>query len=145
MKLSLLIISCVLLTKFSLAQSTLKKIDYEYYRDEKSYYAYEIYGNQTSTENFLYLNFPINKPFKKVEKIYLLQGNKEHKLKIKVNDKTASSDNPEIKFYSLKVNPSDFFNNDINCNTTIVFKLDDGKLYSLPFNKCLINESLAKN
>ena len=123
----------------------MKNIDYQYYRDDKTYYAYEIYKSLSSKDNLLYLNFSINKPFKKVEKVYLQQGSKEYKVKIKVNDKTASSDNPEIKFYSLIINPADCLNENISCNTTIVFKLDNDEIFLLPFNKCLIAESLAKN
>ncbi|WP_421943682.1 hypothetical protein [Pedobacter sp.] len=145
MKSSILIFFCLFLAKLCSSQSVVKNIDYQYYRDDKTYYAFEIYRNPTSTESLLYLNFSTNKAFKKVEKVYLLQGSKEHKLKIKVNDKTASSDNPEVKFYSLIINPSDFISEDTSCNTTIVFKLDDGATFSLPFNKCLITESLAKN
>jgi len=145
MKSLLLIFFCLFLAKLCSAQSAVKNIDYQYYRDDKTYYAYEIYRNPTSTENLLYLNFSINKAFKKVEKVYLMQGNKEYRLKITANDKTASSDNPEIRFYSLIINSSEFLNANINCNTSIVFKLDASEIFSLPFNKCLITESLAKN
>jgi len=123
----------------------MKNIDYQYYRDDKIYYAYDIYRNPTSAENLLYLNFSVNKAFKKVEKVYLMQGSKEYKIKFTINDKTASADNPEIRFYSMIIYPSDFLKENISCNTNIVFKLDDGEIFSLPFNKCLIAESLTKS
>ncbi|MDN3585734.1 hypothetical protein QWY86_03590 [Pedobacter aquatilis] len=144
MKPFFIIISCLVLAKFCLAQSLTKSIDYQYFRDDKTYYAYSISRNITPSDKLLFIDFCINKPFKKIEKICLIEGGKEYKLKITTNNKTASSDNPEIRFYSLIINSVDLIKEHIKCESIIAFKLDDATVVSLPFNKCLIIESLNK-
>ncbi|WP_231459609.1 MULTISPECIES: hypothetical protein [unclassified Pedobacter] len=144
MKSTILLLFLVVATKISFAQNAKKNIDYQYHRDGKIYYAYEIYKNPASAETIFYLNFSASKTFNKIEKIYLKEGKVTEKLKFKMNDITIKNDNKELKFYAIILNSSDINKENISCNPKIIFKLDDESVYELPFQKCVIVEQLAK-
>jgi len=132
-------------TKLSFGQQLKKSIDYEYFRDEKSYYAFELFKDSSSRDDLMLLNFTSNVAFKKVDKIYIQKGAKEIKLKFKTREDIVSSDNPELKFYPIVFNARDLNIKEIGCEAKIIFKTDNGFTYTLPLILCPVIEETAKN
>lgn len=146
MKTSLLIFILLALGKLSHSQQLRQSIDYQYYRDDKSYYAFELFKDVKNMEdNQLMLNFISNVSFDKIDKIYIKSGNVELKLRFKKRDEIIHSDNPEQKFYPISFNIKDLTDKKIPCEATITFKMEGGFQYTLPFNACSIKEFIAKN
>lgn len=146
MKTSLLIFILLALGKLSHSQQLRQSIDYQYYRDDKSYYAFELFKDVKNTEdNQLMLNFISNVSFDKIDKIYIKSGNVELKLRFKKRDEIIRSDNPEQKFFPISFNIKDLTDKKIPCEATITFKMEGGFQYKLPFNACSIKEFIAKN
>ncbi len=136
MKTILYIFLLTLYATIANAQQSKTRIDYQYYRDDKSYYAYDLFTYPASAGNQLMLNFTTNSDFKKIEKIYIIAADVEIKLKFKQRDEIIKSDNPEQKFYPVAFELKDLLNKKLDCKARIVFKLDNGISYSLPFNGC---------
>lgn len=145
MKTAIFLFLFVSLTKISFGQQLKQSIDYQYYRDDKNYYAFELFKNQSSNNNELMLNFISNSAFKKIDKIYIRTGAKEIKVKFKIRDEAVSSDNPEFKFYPIVFNSAALLIKEVECEARISFKMDNGLVYTLPFNICAVNEQLAQN
>ena len=134
----------LLIGKFSFSQQTKKIIDYQYQRDGKSYFAFEIYKNLSDTNSDkLNLNFSSNSQYSKVEKVVVKIGDDETKLSFKFNDQQNISDNKEIKNYLITIDKKDLFKITA-CNATIIFKLDNGLIFSLPFSPCAYKSVLAQ-
>ncbi|WP_316829424.1 hypothetical protein [Pedobacter aquatilis] len=144
MKTSLFIGLLILLTKLSFGQQVKQNIDYQYYRDDKSYYAFELFRNIADDKAIVNLNFTTNTAFKKIDKIYITNGVKEVKLKFKTRSDVVESDNPELKFHAISLNIKDLANKEIDCEAKIVFKLDNGLIYTLPFSRCNLDEQLTQ-
>lgn len=146
MKTSLFISILLIFCKVSFAQQVKKNIDYQYFRDDKTYYAYELYQdvNNIKTDQ-LQLNFTSNSLYKKIEKIYIKTEKSEVKIRFKQRMETLTSDNPELKFYPVNFRLNDLKGKNIGCEAQIFFKLDTGELLVLPFSMCLIEEQLSKN
>jgi hypothetical protein len=146
MRTSLFIIALIILSKVSFAQQVKKNIDYQYFRDDKKYYAYELYKdfNALKTDQLL-LNFTSNSSFKKIEKIYVKTEKSEVKIRFKQRAETLTSDNPELKFYPVTFSINDLKEKNIGCDAQIFFKLDNGELLILPFSMCMIEDQLSKN
>lgn len=136
MKISLLIGFFIALSNLCLAQQSKQNIDYQYYRDANTYYAFELFKNTSAADDNLMLNFVSNSNYKKIEKIYLKQGTVEFKLKFKVRVDTVNSDNPELKFYPISFILKDLDEKNICCDAQIVFKLDNSSVLTLPFSIC---------
>lgn len=145
MKKSLLFIILLSLSKLLLAQNVKQQIDYQYFRDDKSYYAFELYKelNAESTD-LIKLNFSSNSIFKKVDKIYITSNLTDIKIKFRQREEKIDSDNPEMKFYPLVLSLKELKSKDISCDAVITFKLDNGYSLSLPFSMCNISEQLAR-
>lgn len=146
MKTSLFIFLFLALSKLSYGQQLKQSIDYQYYRDAKNYYAFELFKEAKNLEdNMLMLNFTSNVNFNKIDKIFIKSGEVELKLKFKAREEIVRSDNPEQKFYPISFNRKDLIDKNIPCEATIIFKMDNGIQYILPFNACNIRELIAKN
>lgn len=136
----------IALGKVSYCQQLKQSIDYQYYRDDKSYYAFELFKEVKNTEdNQLLLNFTSNAHHNKIDKIYIKSGDVELRLKFKVRTETIHSDNPEQKFYPISFNKNELVDKKIQCEATIIFKMEGGIQYALPFNTCNLKELMAKN
>ncbi|KLT64227.1 hypothetical protein [Pedobacter sp. BMA] len=118
------------------AQQRKISIDYQYFRDVKNYYAYDLFRYSGSPDNQVMLNFTTNAAFKKIEKIYIVAGDVEIKLKFRQRDEVVKSDNPEQKFYPVAFDIDNLLENKLDCQSRIVFKLDNNISYTLPFNGC---------
>jgi len=145
MKTALFLFAFITLGKIVYSQQTKQSIDYQYFRDEKSYYAFELFKNAGQTSDQLMINFTANTSFKKIEKVYLKAGDTELKLKFRHREETLKSDNPDQKFYPIVFYSKDLEDKKLACNAQIVFKLDNGSTYILPFNTCDVIEFIAKN
>ena len=146
MKSSLLILLFIAFTKICFAQNTKQSIEYQYHRDGKNYYAFELFKETKNSNNDqLMLNFIYNAPFKKVEKVLIKTADVEFKLKFKVREEQVKSDNPEQKFYPITIDYKSLAEKKLECEVQIIFKLDDGSSLVLPFNTCTIREFIAKN
>jgi|GEM_PF-756186 len=146
MKQSLFLFLFIAFSKISYSQNLKQSIDYQYYRDDKSYYAFELFKDVKNVfGDQLMLNFTSNSDFKKIDKIYVKAGELEVKLKFKWRAETVVSDNPEQKFYPISFDSKDLEDKKMACDALIIFKLDNGFSYSLPFNTCGIKEWIAKN
>lgn len=146
MKTALLLFAFIAIGKMAYCQQAKQSIDYQYFRDDKNYYAFELFKNSNNgMDDQLMINFTSNSNFKKVEKIYLRAGGVELKLKFKLREETVKSDNPEQKFYPIVFDGRDLADEKLPCNAQIIFKLDNGTTYSLPFSTCSVIEFIAKN
>ncbi|MCZ4222773.1 hypothetical protein [Pedobacter rhodius] len=145
MKTSILLFFFLVLTKLSFGQQLKQNIDYQYYRDDKNYYAFELFKNQSSNDDNLMLNFTSNVEFKKIDKIYIQAGTEEVKVKFKVRAEVVSSDNPAFRFYPVVFSLKDLTHKEIDCEAKINFKMDNGMIYTLPFNICNLKLQLAQN
>ncbi|TCD00627.1 hypothetical protein EZ449_20495 [Pedobacter frigidisoli] len=146
MKTALFLFAFMAFGKMGYCQQVKQSIDYQYFRDDKSYYAFELFKNSNNgMDDQLMINFTSNSSFKKIEKIYVKAGEVELRLKFKVREETVKSDNPEQKFYPIVFNGKDLENKKLPCNAQIIFKLDNGTSYSLPFSTCNVIEFIAKN
>lgn len=144
MKTSLITFLFIALSKICFAQQK-QSLDYQYYRDDKKYYAFELYRNTSLLDDKLMLNFVSNGNYKKIERIYLKEGATETKLKFKTREEIIKSDDPEQKFYPIIFSSKDLENKKTACELQIVFKLDDGSILTLPFSICTIFEQLDKS
>ncbi|MGM9475962.1 hypothetical protein ACS5PU_06010 [Pedobacter sp. GSP4] len=123
----------------NLAYGQKKNIDYQFFRDTKQYYAFELFKNADSEKTGeLMLNFTTNDSFTKIEKILIKAGAVEVKLKFKQRAEAVKSDNPEQKFYPVIFSEKEITDKNLGCEAQIVFKLDNGLSYTLPFNACLL-------
>ncbi|RZK19049.1 MAG: hypothetical protein EOO86_08555 [Pedobacter sp.] len=146
MKTALLFFALATLGKISYSQQTKQSIDYQYFRDDKSYYAFEVFkDNANGMDDHLMINFTANTSYKKIEKIYLKSGETELKLKFKLREESIKSDNPEQKFYPIIFDAKDLSGKNFPCDAQIIFKLDNGMSYTLPFSTCSVIEFIAKN
>ncbi|MFC3563477.1 hypothetical protein [Pedobacter jamesrossensis] len=145
MKTSIIIFFFVALSTLCSAQKPKQSLDYQYYRTDKSYYAFELYKDSSSEDDKLMLNFVSNETYKKIDNIYFREGKTEIKVKFKAREEVVSSDNPELKFYPIIFSSKELENKKIGCNAHIVFKLDNGSILTLPFSICTITEQLQKN
>lgn len=136
MKNILFVLFLILSGTIANAQQSKTSIDYQYYRDDKSYYAYDLFCYPASPGNQLMLNFTTNTASNKIEKIYITAADVEIKLKFRQRDEVIKSDNPEQKFYPIAFELKDLLDKKLDCRARIVFKLDNGITYSLPFNAC---------
>lgn len=128
------------------SQQTKRTIDYQYFRNENSYYAYELFKNTDAAQNNqLMINFSVNVNYKKVDKIYIKSKDIESKLKFKEREETVITDNPEQKFFPIVFNGDDLVAMKLPCETQIIFKPDNGLKYTLPLNYCNIIEFMKKN
>lgn len=145
MKSSLLLFVCLIITKFLYSQQIKQKIDYQYFRDAKEYYAFESYIDLNDADkDKIYLNFSSNIIFNQIEKIFIKVGEIETKLKFKTRNDTVKSDNAEIKFYPIMFSVENL-NLKLDCDATILFKLNNGLILSLPFNTCNYNKTITKH
>lgn len=137
MKRILTFLTFVCLSGLAFSQQTKTSIDYQYFRDEKSYFAYELFTQDQNPQNrFLMLNFTSNINYNKIERISIVSANDEVKLKFKLREETVKSDNPEQKFYPISLDVKDLADKKIPCEAKIIFKLDNGLSYTLPFDSC---------
>ncbi|KIA96492.1 hypothetical protein OC25_01685 [Pedobacter kyungheensis] len=120
------------------AYSQKKNIDYQYFREGKTYYAFSLFSDAVKAPGNLMLDFTTKAKFSKIEKISLKAGGVEVKLKFGVRTDLIQSDNPEQKAYPVIFNASDIIAKNLSCDGQITFKLDNGETYTLPFNACLI-------
>ena len=137
MKTSLLLLFFVILTKLSYSQQVKEIIDYQYFRDDESYYAFELFKSPSSKNDALMLNFTLNSACKKIDKIYIQAGAKQVKLRFKIREDVVSSDNPDQRFYPIIFSSKDLEEKEVGCEAIIIFKMDNGLTYTLPFNKCI--------
>ncbi|WP_316760475.1 hypothetical protein [Pedobacter aquatilis] len=144
MKTSLIIFFFIVLSKMCFAQQK-QSLDYQYYRDDNKYYAFELYKNASLLDDKLMLDFVSNGNYKKIDRIYLKEGGIETKLKFKSREEIIKSDNPEQKFYPIMISSKDLESKKTACEIQIVFKLDNGSILTLPFNICAIFEQLDKS
>jgi len=145
MKTSIIIFFFLALGKISYGQLK-QSIDYQYYRDDKSYYAFELFKDIKNLEdNQLMINFTSNTNFSKIDKISIISGALEFKLKFKDRADVVHSDNPEQKFYPISISKKDLMDKKIPCEAIIIFKMDNGTQFSLPFYACSIKDFIAKN
>lgn len=146
MKITLLIFALITFGKISYSQQTKQSIDYQYFRDDKNYYAFEVFkDNGKGINDYLMMNFTTNTNYKKIEKIYLKAGETELKLKFKLREEAVKSDNPEQKFYPIIFDAKDLIVKNFPCDAQIIFKLDNGMSYTLAFNTCIVIASIGKN
>lgn len=146
MKTTLLFFALIAFGTIAYSQQTKQSIDYQYFRDDKSYYAFELFkDNSSGMDSHLMINFTANSSFKKIDKVYLKAGEAELKLKFKLREETVKSDNPEQKFYPIIFEARDLADKNFPCDAKIVFKLDNGTTYTLPFSTCSVIEFIAKN
>ena len=120
------------------AYSQKKNIDYQYFREGKTYYAFSLFSDAAKAPGNLMLDFTTKAKFSKIEKISLKAGAVEVKLKFSVRTDVIQSDNPEQKSYPVVFSAKDITERELGCDGQITFKLDDGETYTLPFNACLI-------
>lgn len=119
-------------------------IDYQYQREKDIYYAFELLITESfDADGQLHINFTVNKAFNKVQKITLTSASSASKLEFESREGPVKSDNPELKHYPLSINWNDL-DKKLDCETQITFKLDNGDVYTLPFDVCKIKEFLAK-
>ncbi|QIL42095.1 hypothetical protein G7074_24205 [Pedobacter sp. HDW13] len=115
-----------------------KQLDYQYFREGKTYYAFSLFSDTTNAPRALLLDFTTKSKFNKIEKISVTAGSIEVKLKFKVRTDSIQSDNTEQRSYSVVFNAKDIAEKQLGCDGQITFKLDNGESYTLPFNACLI-------
>lgn len=145
MKHSLLITLFALCTNLLFAQQ-IRSIDYQYEREQEKYYAFELFESDTfGLDKRLFIDFAVNDTFKKVKKITLSDDTKEFKLKFSFREEQIKTDNPALNFYPLVIVWNDITENNFGCETKITFELDNGNVYTLPFDVCLINETLISD
>lgn len=146
MKTSLFLFLLIAFGKVTYSQQIKQSIDYQYFRDDKSYFAFELFKDGSNgMEDQLNINFTSSSTFTKIDKIYIKAGVVELKLKFKIRDEKVKSDNPELKSYPIMFNSKDLDSKQLGCNAQIIFKLDNGALFTLPFTACNIKQFLAKN
>ncbi|WP_316796284.1 hypothetical protein [Pedobacter agri] len=146
MKNTILLFTIILIGQLAYSQQNKQSIDYQYFRDNTNYYAFELFTiDNKVVNNQLMINFTANVNFKKIDKVYLKSGETELKLKFKVREEVVKSDNPEQKFYPIIFDAKDLIDRKIPCEAEIVFKLDTGLSYILPFNTCNAIKYIAKN
>jgi len=119
------------------AYSQKKNIDYQYFREGKTYYAFSLFSDAKFPGELL-LDFTTKSKFNKIEKITVTAGGVEVKLKFKLRTDSIQSDNAEQGFYPVVFNAKDIAEKQPGCEGQINFKLDNGESYTLPFNACLI-------
>ncbi|WP_231424399.1 hypothetical protein [Pedobacter sp. Leaf250] len=146
MKNTILLFTIILIGQLAYSQQNKQSIDYQYFRDNTNYYAFELFTiDNKAVNNQLMINFTANVNFKKIDKVYLKSGETELKLKFKVREEVVKSDNPEQKFYPIIFDAKDLIDRKIPCEAEIVFKLNTGLSYILPFNTCNAIKYIAKN
>lgn len=146
MKSSLFILLFIALSKITYAQNVKQSIDYQFHREGKTYYAFELFKDPKDLNNDqLMLNFTSSANFNKVDKILVKSAGTEFKLKYKVRDEQVKSDNPEQKFFPIVIDYKSLAEKKLECDAEIIFKMDDGTLLALPFNTCSIKQLLAKS
>ncbi|TDG35663.1 hypothetical protein EZJ43_11615 [Pedobacter changchengzhani] len=142
MKKYLILLALTMITTVLFAQQSNKVIDYQYLRDGKSYCAFEIYkSNADTNSDRVNLSFTANAEYSKVEKISIKTGDQQIKISFKVNDQTNSSDKKDLKSYQITIDKKDLLKIE-DCDAKIVFKLDNGQTYSLPFYACKYKSAL---
>lgn len=145
MKTTIILLFCLISAKFSMAQQARQTIDYEYFRDDKQHYAFELFKNTSSKDDVLMLNFASNGTLSKIDKIHILKGAEEIKLKFKMRQDVVSSDNPELKFYPIMFSKKELEEKVLGCEAKVRFKMDNGIIYTLPLVLCNTTESGLKN
>ncbi|WP_316803487.1 hypothetical protein [Pedobacter nototheniae] len=146
MKPYLLLLLFIVSGKITFAQNVKQSIDYQFNREGKNYYAFELFkNNKDSNNDYLMLNFTSNSSFKKIDKILIKTTDSEFKLKFKVREEQVKSDNPGQKFYPIVIDYKSLSVQKLNCDAQIIFKLDDGSSLALPFNICSIKQILSRN
>lgn len=144
MKTILLFCSLMMFGTLAKAQQSKQNIDYQYFRDTKSYYAYELFKDlRNGDKNELRLNFSANESFSKIDKIYLKDEGNEIKLSFKPRQDIIKTDNPDQKHYPIVFDSKILESKKLSCEAEIVFVLDNGSNYSLPFSLCVIRTALA--
>ncbi|MCZ4243754.1 hypothetical protein [Pedobacter punctiformis] len=146
MKTSLFILVFLAFGKITYGQQLKQSIDYQFHREGKNYYAFELFKDAKDlNNNQLMLNFISSANFKKVDKILIKAGEVEVKLKFKLREEKVNSDNPEQRFYPIVFDLKSLTDKKMECNAQIIFKLDDGSSLTLPFTTCSIKELVVKN
>jgi len=136
MKTFICLLFCFVLVNTAYSQK--KNIDYQYFREGNTYYAFSLFSDATKAPGDLMLDFITKSKLNKIEKISVIAGGVEVKLKFSVRDDSVQSDNPEQKFYPVIFSASDISTKKLSCDGQIIFKLNTGASYTLPFNACLI-------
>lgn len=146
MKITFTLIALLFVSHIAFSQANKQSIDYQYFRDAKDYYAFELFKDQnTITTTFVKLNFTTNAVFNKIEKIYLKSGEKEIKIQFKKRDDEVKSDNEKQKTYPIIFDWKDLLDKNISCESQFIFKLDNGFTYTLPINICMVTAQINKN
>ncbi|WP_443947321.1 hypothetical protein ACJVDH_09450 [Pedobacter sp. AW1-32] len=121
------------------AQEKPLDVDYQYVREAKKYYAYQLSKSETYTADKLAsIRFSGNFTFKKIEKILIFAEGAKFNLRFSVSEENTTTDNAEQHFASLIFNTDQLKKTASICDAKIHFILDDGNTYVLPFNVCLL-------
>jgi len=146
MKKLFLIFASILFTHTAFCQITKQSIDYQYFRDTKDYYSFELFKIiSQSNASVMLLNFSSNANYDKIEKIYIKSGDRDYRLPFKHSEEIAKSDNPKLKNYAVSFNASEFMDKRTLCKAQLIFKLDNGINYTLPLNLCDITDLISKH
>lgn len=135
MKTFICLLFCFVLANAAYSQK--KNIDYQYFREGKTYYAFSLFSD-AKVPGELLLDFTTKSKFSKIDKITVISGGVKVKLKFKLRADSIQSDNAEQRFYPVVFNAKDIAEKQLGCEGQINFKLDNGESYTLPFNACLI-------
>ncbi|MCX2574326.1 hypothetical protein [Pedobacter sandarakinus] len=143
MKMRFIIFVLMLIAEFAHSQ-TKQQLDYQYFRDDKVYYAYELFRNTTGTNRQLMLDFTVNVAFKKIQKVYLISNKSEIKVAFEIRNEVLKSDNPSQHSFPMAMD-KDFDISIVPCDAKIVFVLDNKESYPLPFSACAVTDLLIKS
>lgn len=146
MKTILLFCTLIVIGTCAKAQQSKQNLDYQYFRDTKNFYAFELFKDlRNGDKSELKLNFSANESFSKIDKIYLKDEVNEIKLSFKPREEVIKTDNPNQKYYPIVFDSRILENKKLSCEAKMVFVLDNGSKYSLPFNVCAIKTALAQH
>jgi len=121
------------------AQEKPLDVDYQYVREAKKYYAYQLSKSETYTADKLAsIKFSGNFAFKEIEKILIFAEGAKFSIRFSVSEENMTTDNAEQHFASLDFNTDQLKKITSICDAKIHFILDNDNTYILPFNPCLL-------
>jgi hypothetical protein len=141
-KIVLFFIGFIVLSTACIAQESRKSIDYQYKRVDSNYHAYTVYiGNEANTVDFAIVSSYDLTGLKSIH----IQSEKN---KVKLSFKKITlllNDDETLNKLAISVNLEKVFKAKLNCESTIVFTLENNLTIELPINNCQLKEYLSKN
>lgn len=141
---ALLIVLLFSISNLAKAQKIDKKvIDYQYFRDESNYYAFEIFKDSSINKpNEVKLTFTWKGATDLIEKLTLKTDQKDWTISFNARKDLIKTDNKELNTIGLIFNYANVLKAE-GCEAKLVFKLKSGSIYALPFNVCTFKSNVV--